>query len=297
MTARAEAASTESRGVLLQGQNAAIGANMKSRGDVRLNTSYWLIVGDIYGDFAEHERVMTATRCKHYLDTTSLRSDERFILGQGVGASDADEIRAKLRSSGHPDALYDFDELAPISLTHKQTDRHVLISCLRNVGPRAYQSQLVLDDASDRLCDHVTGQHLAGMVLIEASRQAALGVLECEYKNTSQISWGLTWSSTQVQFLGYIFPVPLTLTAKVSEPVGTRSESRIPVNVVVDWDQLGKPVCEMALTGILLERAFLAKLEVKRARQAVDALWAKYGHDSGLDEPRSQVNVGIDVAR
>ncbi|MFC7617738.1 AfsA-related hotdog domain-containing protein [Actinokineospora soli] len=56
-------------------------------------------------------------------------------------------------------------------LVHKRSPENVMLADARRRGPLRLAARLCLSDMNEMILDHVTGQHVAGMVLIEAARQ------------------------------------------------------------------------------------------------------------------------------
>ncbi|MBD2810814.1 hypothetical protein ID853_07945 [Xenorhabdus sp. Vera] len=63
-------------------------------------------------------------------------------------------------------------------ITHKHKRKNVLISKTIKTGDTSYQCHLLIDDDCAEMADHVTGQHIQGMVLLEACRQMINSVSE-----------------------------------------------------------------------------------------------------------------------
>jgi hypothetical protein len=53
-----------------------------------------------------------------------------------------------------------------------------MLSLPRRVSESCFEADVLVDDAGEHMSDHVSGQHLPGMVLIEAARQMILAVTE-----------------------------------------------------------------------------------------------------------------------
>lgn len=62
--------------------------------------------------------------------------------------------------------------------THKNKAENVLISEVSQIDVASYQCHLLIDDGCAEMADHVTGQHVQGMVLLEACRQMVNSVSE-----------------------------------------------------------------------------------------------------------------------
>lgn len=140
-------------------------------------------------------------------------------------------------------------------LAHKSIPENVLIK------PTSDPFVFLLDydpDVKDRLCDHVTGNHIPAMILIEAGRQAATVVLETLHKDKS-LTFQATLNSVSAKFLGFAFPVETILSV-------TRS-SRVETVVSVWIGQSGRDVADLEFEIPLIRKDLLARLEQRALRQ------------------------------
>jgi hypothetical protein len=223
-----------------------------------------VVVGDVFSEFAQHESVVTVSDLKR----RPAGSDaERFVLGQGLTDCERTELALTRALITAPAAL------ESLSKTHKRSCDNVLITELKSSGEHSYVCELNVADRTDRLSDHVTGEHIGGMILLEAGRQTMVAALESEYGVNGAMKWGLAWSDLKVRFLGYVYPLPVPISVSVIE-AQIKSDTRMEVRVPVVMSQASKVVCEMDFVLTLVERAALSNLEHKRANRTLHALLA-----------------------
>lgn len=234
---------------------------------------YFIVVGDDYAAFAKNTGVLTVSQLIQRLrDPARWRGDERVVIGQGIDESIRALIHVTLQAR-HVHEVQDIDELALLELTHKRLRGHVLITAPRKVADREYRFSLALNDRSDRLSDHVTGQHVGAMLLLEAARQAMIVCLECEYVTDQNRNYGLILERYNSTYHHYAFPLPTSIDVTLRElRPHTPAERQIPTQLDIVFSQAGIRVCEMQLDVTLYEAALLAKVETMKARKLIETL-------------------------
>jgi len=240
-----------------------------------------IIVGNAFARFAQHESVTTASDLRRRLLLRDANAaPQRVLLGQGLSDADREVLIHALGDA----FVREPAPRATVELTHKRADEHVLIGCLKSLGDHSYECELDVNDVADRLSDHVTGQHLGGMLLVEAGRQACIAALECEYGVDGPMKWGLAWSGLSVHFQGYVYPVPARLVVSVRETNPGEIKKRS-VRVPIEITQAGKRVCELELTITLIEQHVLEGAEDRRARQVIDAVLREEASEAAVAQP------------
>lgn len=66
---------------------------------------------------------------------------------------------------------------------------------------------LLIDERCELMADHQTGQHIQGMLLVEASRQAFIGVTE-EFIYQQESGRYYVINSMAINFASFLFPLP-----------------------------------------------------------------------------------------
>ena len=166
-----------------KGQNYLFSSiNTYIENDSTLRKNY-VIVGDrikercISGMFISAE---TAESIAH-----SHRSPLTLYIGQGL----SDEQLIHLYSlSQAKQTLIDLvpkqrPQRASLRETHKHENCNVAISKVIDNGNGTYSSALMIDDTNAELSDHLTGQHISGMMIVEAARQMSIATAEQFYIN------------------------------------------------------------------------------------------------------------------
>jgi hypothetical protein len=236
-----------------------------------MSGGFFLVVGDVYESFANNENVITATAFMRALqDQSRWFGDERIMIGQGLGANELHQIRELLHCRAISNVTHCGD-LVPLHLTHKRNTDHVLISSPKKIAPHRYEYGLALNDRKDRLCDHVTGQHIGAMQLMEAARQAMIATLEYEYVDGTGKRIGLILERFDSRFENYVFPLPASMSVNIVERK-TVNDNHLSVTIVIRIIQAGQAMCQMELDLTLYDMSLLGKIEARRAKRAVATL-------------------------
>jgi len=226
----------------------------------------YFIVGDDYANFAVNEGVMTASHLLSRLGSThDWQPDDTFIIGQGISQEIISLLTAGLKAQGlHNIAAT--SSPAQLHLTHKHYVENVLISQPRAIGPGHYEMDFLFSRMTDRLSDHVTGQHVGAMLMMEAARQAGVALLELEFAKAFD-KCGMTVQNFNCKFNSYVFPIPVTIDAYVEG--GRANENCVNFLLTVKFLQAGKTVCEFTMDGGLFDRNHLDGVEAVKAKRVV----------------------------
>jgi len=223
-----------------------------------------IVVGDQFSAFANEETVITRSHLNYFLSKEPQEGIE-IVVGQGLSHADLEKLR-ELAFVSTP------GQVAPLKLTHKHHADNVMISNPVDVGNFTYNMDLLLNDAQDRLLDHVTGTHVSGMVLIEAARQASIACVEVAYRlQEESIPQGFLWNSINGTFTRFTFPVPSRIVLRLAE-LQSEDPSCRPLASNVQFFQGGKEVCTMELGFELRPAEVINAIEAKTGSKLVQGL-------------------------
>lgn len=172
------------------------------------------LVGERFAAFAANDGVATVNRFIGNIRGglyDDLPQPVRLGVGQGVDASDWEVVAAELSRRGLLTRFRMPAVPVPVAadLVHKRAAENVMLADARRRGPMRLAARLSLSDMNEMILDHVTGQHVAGMVLIEAARQLI------ELTNHEFIvhddAHSFVLCSLAAHFEGYVFPLVVDL--------------------------------------------------------------------------------------
>ncbi len=255
-----------------------------------------VIVGDGYAEFSKHPQVQTASQFLEQL-RASPRSwaGARLCVGQGLSPTQLEELTREATSHNLLLELPTSEVRAPVSLTHKSNADYVLVTRPLRVAPCAYRGSILIDAQVDRLSDHVTGEHIGGMLLIEAARQFGIAAVEIEYDRTEDNRWGLMWSGLRVAFTNYAFPLPTEVLMHIHEDESKRRPNQVVVSVTLELTQAGQVIAEVGMDATLLNRPLLRKIEAKRSAQVIEGFLRARGEDSSSVGPAETASASAEV--
>ena len=242
-----------------------------------------LIVGVEYPAFLQHPGVLSVAQLEHALASGGASAIRQVSLGQGIEAAERQRLGQLLQAHAIACVAGDAPQV-PTCLTHKHDAAHVLIAGARKTADLHYSYEFVLGSAEDRLCDHVTGQHVAAMLLIEAARQAVIASLDQQYPAAEGQRWGLILEQLNTRFHSYAFPVPTQLAVLIQQH-SVAGARQIDVSLLIDIQQAGQPVCDMRFDVKLCDTATLGKIEERKARKLVGQLL----HPADVAAPREDI--------
>jgi hypothetical protein len=234
------------------------------------------VVGERFNGFArEHPEVTTLPELERMLQDGTLPSDTTVIIGQGISDERLRSLRERIESQDprtrvtletDPRAL----ERADSRLTHKHQVQNIMISIPEQVveGER-YAASLLLDDRCAEMSDHVTGQHIQGMVLIEAARQMLLAVTERHFlQEQRDRSNYYVINQLDTTFHSFGFPLGLDIEQQIlSRKEGNRGSLSFEAKITLI--QGGELLAEVKARYSVYDAAFLSTREAAKARQTL----------------------------
>lgn len=176
------------------------------------------IVGDGFSGFAQQDRVCTFSQIIQIIATSLFDLKKMtFVIGQGLSEEERRLLKAYSKEGKLGSIVNGYQRLASDKLTHKKKYENIMITDPLVVEPgKVYRSYLCTDDACAEMSDHITGQHIQGMVLTEAARQMMLAVAE-KYilKREEQGCSYCILNSVNSTYHQFAFPVDTTIEHKI----------------------------------------------------------------------------------
>jgi hypothetical protein len=187
------------------------------------------LVGERFAAFAANDGVETVNRFIGNIRAglyDELAEPVRLGVGQGVDASDWEVVATELARRGLLTSFRLPAVPVPVArdLVHKRCPENVMLADARRRGPLRLAARLNLSDMNELVLDHVTGQHVAGMVLIEASRQLMQLTNHEFVVNDDAHSFVLC--SLAAAFEGYVFPLAVDMECSLTKVDDSRPARR-----------------------------------------------------------------------
>lgn len=241
------------------------------------------VVADRFAGFANGDRARTVSGLISMLEDGTLdegSGELALYLGQGIGGFERARIQAafsqhrplqKLRLVGEEGAW-----VTP-GLVHKESQENVLLGNLRPLDADHFAADLLIHGSNEFLLDHQTGEHVQGMVIIEAIRQLCIGVFEMGYHARWPARQYLgTWKSMELKFQEFLFPLPAQLNCVV-RGMDTSMPANLKFELVATMLQGGRQVASAEITFAMIDAERIARVERLQARRAVKTYLAELG--------------------
>ncbi|KQU00381.1 AfsA-related hotdog domain-containing protein [Sanguibacter sp. Leaf3] len=231
------------------------------------------VVGDRFEGIARLDGVLTLTELLRLAEDEPEVLPRTIVIGQGVNGSDLAELSTVIEESGHvprPEIRHQPLNLVSRSASHKRRSQNVLVANLRSAGTLTTTADLRLENDNELLLDHQTGQHVQGMVVVEASRQMFLASTHCLRLIDGLQDPYFVIASMATEFHSFLFPLPASLRFETTEPDRSRPESAGFV-AVIEIEQNGVSVSTTRVGYTVFAGARIHQIESKKAEGAVNA--------------------------
>jgi hypothetical protein len=250
-----------------------------------MNINYYIIVGDDYKKFSDQANVYTVSEFyKTMLESSAWPEPNAcVIIGQGIGYHDREFIDMALKKRDI-DNFHPLPSIASVKDTHKRAEENILITQPRKLARLNYGFDLTITDKVDRLSDHVTGQHVGAMLLVEAARQATIAVLEHEYCTKIEDKFSLILDRFDCKFDAYLFPLPASINTVIHEI--KVSPKNICVIVTSTVKQCNSEIATISLDVTLCSSQLMEKIEARKSQSAVKDLCRSF-----TESPLQELNI------
>lgn len=238
-----------------------------------------VIIGNKLNDFANNKNILTYQQFNYLLKIESklAGSTNKYKIHLGQGLSDL-QIKSVFEN------IYDLNLIdrfslsgvmhkigrAGCGLTHKIKTENSMISEPEKISELTFRSYLMLDESCAEMSDHITGQHIQGMVLIEAARQMVNAVSEKFLIHShSRKRKGFVLHSLNSTFLEYIFPLDVEFIFKL-EKLRHGLDGNFKAHANIQALQNSKLMMSIDIGFSVMEKNTLLGLESQRAETAVE---------------------------
>lgn len=237
------------------------------------------VVGERFTGFArENPEVITLPELERMLHEGELPSNVMLVVGQGIQGERLQRLRERIeRLDPRMSVTLELDprtlRRSDSRLTHKAQGHNIMIATPEQmVEGELYASSLLLDDGCAELSDHVTGQHLQGMVLIEAARQMLLAVTERYFlQERGNRSHYFVLNQLDTTFHAFGFPLGVEIQHQLlNRKEGNRGS--LSFETETRFLQGGELLLEVRSRFSVYDAAFLSTREAAKAREAIERL-------------------------
>ncbi|MCW8175652.1 AfsA-related hotdog domain-containing protein [Verminephrobacter aporrectodeae] len=236
----------------------------------------YVVVANQFDEFSKHDNVMSYnTLLKELcgLKQIELRG-VKFIAGQGLGFEEIQHAYRLAVFHGYAEEFshwHTWVNMIPAgpTLTHKSKPENILISIPEQSDNGTYTANLLLHAQNELMCDHLTGQHVQGMVLLEACRQMFLAVTERFHLDDYQPPKRyFVLSEMGVRYTAFVFPLPAQIHYRLIDKQQPRHD-RVDVHADMSIWQGEQAVTEVNVKFAVMDAKRLGAREASLALHAV----------------------------
>jgi len=208
-----------------------------------------MVVGDKFVNFTQHENVVTVAQLEMLIKIPSnvISDNTEFIPGQGI-CQDSLSTIVKNRSTNEKinlNSLVGYASEKKNSYSHKKLKSNTLIGSCSQISNSMFSLPLIINENSELMSDHQTGQHVQGMILVEASRQAFIAVTEEFFMTENRGNSYYVINNMNIDFHNFMFPLPATIHYEVTEK--DINDRRARFNAIISVIQDGKLCSSMSV--------------------------------------------------
>jgi len=234
-----------------------------------------ILVSDKFIDFTADKKAITVSQLNAMLEIPEhiLPGTMKLIPGLGLSDNDIEELTTKINAQRTQPHRWDISALAarprPAKslLSHKRLAHNTLIGTPRKLEDDRFRLDICINENSELMSDHQTGQHVQGMLLIEASRQAFLAVTEAYFKLESEENVYFVINSMKTEFMGFVFPLHSHIDYRiVSKDINERRQK---FSVEIDIIQSGDLRTKCAISFTVYPNRIISEREAALAKDTV----------------------------
>ncbi|WP_111977030.1 AfsA-related hotdog domain-containing protein [Algibacillus agarilyticus] len=183
------------------------------------------VVGERFARFIENENVISINQLeKNVFNNLPPKVDSVYVLGQGVSAERVNALLKSVEQNEDYRSKMRFPDLDKSckNLVHKENLANSMISKPIKLTNNHYEANVYIDDQCDEMRDHITGQHIPGMAIIESCRQMFLAVTELHYLKGYKQNGYFVINKNTAEYFKFIFPLDI----KIDYTVDSVEENR-----------------------------------------------------------------------
>ncbi|CAB3774506.1 AfsA-related hotdog domain-containing protein [Paraburkholderia humisilvae] len=232
-----------------------------------------ILVGDKFANFALSNPDVTTISTLNTLRHGINGERAKILIGQGVDITRLDAAIQLANRLGYPIERSQVNNAHDNDVhrrsVHKYDGRNVLITPPTQIDASTYRANLRVHEDCAEMSDHVTGQHIQGMIFVEAARQLMLSVsenfiLDEEFRFTSYF----VLNEMRVAFQAFAFPIQIDCEFSLAS-CQKREDGLVRASSCTQFVQAGLQVAKVEIDFSAYPRAQLERKEATLAEEAV----------------------------
>ena len=241
----------------------------------------FFVVGDKFTAFAEGKAVITINQLKSLTDLPEglMSTEAVLILGQGVQEDEVRCILQKYENQVEIVPFLDTSDLrrvldrAPSDISHKKMSYNTLIGAPQRTADDVFELPLIIDERCELMGDHQSGQHVQGMILVEAFRQSFLAVTDAYFPFGDEAHYFVI-NVMNTEFQSFLFPLPDHVEYRILE--ADVNERRARYKVSMSALQNGIECASGEVTFSVYSASSISEKEAKLAHSVTASMLASH---------------------
>ncbi len=242
--------------------------------DKILTSGTLIVVADEFTEFTSDKPVVTLSQLRAMLSLPEhmLSGPVQLLPGQGLSDLEIADLLKQILVQDPAGNRWDttpfrnLSDRADAEFSHKRKSCNTLIGSPTKVAENTYSLDLRIDHGCELMGDHQTGQHIQGMLLVEAARQSFLAVTEKYLLTDMEEKTYFVITSMTTEFNGFVFPLPAHIEYRVLSC--DVNERRHKYQVEMDFIQGGEPRTRVGYAFTVYPHQVISE---KEATLALDA--------------------------
>lgn len=234
------------------------------------------VIGDRFNNFLVNPNLISISELENMVANNCQCDNLNYTiyLGQGNNLNRIENllkyIRIKKLENKYKFLFKEIPQKANKLLTHKHKMENILISEPMIVDNEGYSAYLLIDDRCSEMNDHITDQHIQGMVLIEAARQMTTAVTEKFYvEKSKQGKLSFVVKNMEVNFNNFIFPLEAKIICKINKIRGFGDSKNFDISV--SFIQNDSVEMEFRCVFLLFSAGYLRPKQEKMALASIES--------------------------
>ena len=155
-------------------------------------------------------------------------------------------------------------------ISHKRFEHNTLIGTPIRLAEKLFEIPVNIDERCELMGDHQTGQHVQGMILIEAFRQSFLAVTDYFFPLDCAGSSYFVINELNTEFHNFLFPLPAHISYEILEQDANERRARYRIRMEVF--QNGERCASSATSFTVYPAELLNCKEAELAHQVTQAM-------------------------
>lgn len=233
------------------------------------------VVGDKFAGFAKNAGVVTLADFERTLESAvqEIPHGTLFVLGQGLQDHRVTTLQEKIANAGlsnHILFLAPVAERATNWMTHKNRLENIMISSPTKISEHEFRADIILDDLCAEMSDHMTGQHIQGVVLLEAARQMFLAVTSIFFlKPEKRSQYYFALNGFSVDFVDFAFALDMEIRYYIRDK-SEDGNGNISFTVEMELYQAGTKTTDVKVSFSAYRDIYMRLVESSKAKEALE---------------------------